>query len=61
MSKPVLIEAIAIDGFGTRSPGPTETVVEDGIIAVIASSRLSPRLDLGDRTINPGLKSSISL
>ena len=58
MAKTVLICARLFDGLSETLTGPTETLVDDGLIADVASSVGCPPeatvVDLGNRTVMPG-------
>jgi len=58
MSKTVLICARLFDGLSDTIAGPSEILIEDGIIADVAQTVGRPAsaivLDLGDRTVTPG-------
>jgi imidazolonepropionase-like amidohydrolase len=58
MSKTVLVCARLFDGLSDTLPGPTEILIENGVIADIAQAVGHPAsanvIDLGNRTVMPG-------
>jgi imidazolonepropionase-like amidohydrolase len=58
MSQIVLICGNMFDGLSDRLSGPTEILIEDGVIADIGQTVARPSsvtvIDLGDRTVTPG-------